>query len=90
MILLDVALTEKTSDQDVCGLVGTAGAAEMQLLRRKRSRVRAWDGACMVRLVRRGIVLVRGWGDVDVDWRRGGRVTWMDVRKEDLLVGGKA
>lgn len=44
----------------------------------------------MVRLVRRGIVLVRGWGDVDVDWRRGGRVTWMDVRKEDLLVGGKA
>lgn len=60
--------------------------AEVQLLRRKRSRVRRWDGACMVRLVRRCIVLVRGLGDVESDGRFGGWATWRDMRGEDVLV----
>ena len=48
------------------------------------------DGECMVRLVRRCIVLVRGLeersGDVDVDWRNGGWVTWMNLESEKAMV----
>lgn len=38
----------------------------------------------MVRLVRRCIVLERS-GDVDVDWRNGGWVTWMNLESEEAI-----
>lgn len=85
----DVTSKENTSESDPCRLDGAIGVAELQPLRRQRTRVRRWGGVCMVRLVRRCIVLVRGWGDVEGDWRRGGgggRVTWRDTRGEDMLV----
>ena len=85
VISQDFTLKENTSDQISCRLVVAISAGEIQLLSRKRSRL-SRDGACMARLVRGYIVLVRGWVDADVDRRRGSTVTRMDMRGRDMLV----
>lgn len=58
VILQEFTLKENTSDQVSCHLVVAISAAEIQLLGRLRSRL-GRDGACMARLVRGYIVLVR-------------------------------
>lgn len=86
VILLDVILKGNASESDPCLLEGPIGVAEVRLLRRKRSRARRWDGVCMVRLVRRCIVLVRGWECAESGGRFGGWTTWRDMSGEDVLV----